>query len=183
MADNALAGEPALYGMLAEFDTPDALAEAARLARAQGYRRLDAFSPFPVEGVQEALGLRDRRLGYVAFLGAVAGLAATMAVAWYVTIDYPINVGGRPLFAVPAFAVIGFEVMILATVAFAIGGMLVLNRLPRLNHPVFGGQRFGLASDDRFFLCVLADDPNFAEGATREFLGSLSPRTIETVRA
>lgn len=183
MADDAPSGPDGLYGMLAEFDTPESLAEAARSARRQGYRRLDAFTPFPVEAVQEALGLADRRLGYVAFLGGVAGLAAVMALAWYVSLDYPINVGGRPLFAVPAFLVIGFEVMILAIVVFAIGGMLVLNRLPRLNHPVFAGQRFGFASDNRFFLCVLADDPAFGEAATREFLATLSPRTIEALRA
>ena len=178
-----MADDSPAYGMLAEFETGEALTAAARKARHDGYRRLDAFSPFLVEDLPEALGLEERRLGYVFFFGAIGGLALALAVMWYVNIDYPINVGGRPVFAFPAFMVVGVELTILGAVLCGIGGMLFLNRLPQLHHPVFEAERFSFASDDRFFLCVLADDPRFSEDGTRAFLATLGPRTIETVRA
>jgi hypothetical protein len=171
-----------LYGILAEFETPDELVAAARASRRQGYVRLDAFTPFPVEALQEVLAIDDRRLGPVAFLGGVAGLMLVLSVAWYIQIDYPINVGGRPLFALPAFLVIGFEMMILGIVVAAIGGMLVLNRLPRLHHPFFEGTRARFASDHRFFLCVFGDDPHFDADATRDFLKGLRPVSLEALR-
>jgi hypothetical protein len=171
-----------LYGILAEFNTPEQLTIAARATRERGYRRLDAFTPFPVEELQEILGLSDRRLGPVAFLGGLAGLAGILALSWYVQIDYPINVGGRPLFALPAFLVIGFEMMILTAVVAVLAGMLWLNRLPLLHHPVFEGTRFGFASNDRFFLCVLGDDPRFDADDTRDFLKTLGPVSLEALR-
>lgn len=172
-----------LWGMMAEFDTPEALVGAARRAREAGYRRLDAFTPYLVEELTDALALREWRVGPVFALGGLAGFAATMAVTWYISIDYPLNVGGRPLFAFPGFSVVGFEMMIVGAVAAGVLGMLVMNGLPRLNHPVFEADRFPLATDSSFFLCVLADDPRFDEGGTRAFLAGSGPRSIEALRA
>jgi ActD protein len=169
-------------GLLAEFATADALLDAAKAARRAGYRRLDAFSPYPVEGMAEALAIGDHRIGWLACFGGAFGIAVTLALQLFVNWDYPIEVGGRPLVALPAFFVVDFELMILFAVLFAIGGMLVLNRLPKLHHPLFGTPRFSLASDDRFFLYVEAGDPKFDDETTRAFLGGLGAWTIETVR-
>lgn len=171
-----------LLGLLGEFGTADALLAAAKNARAEGYRCLDAFSPFPVEGMADVLAIKDHRIGWLAFAGGVFGIAATLALQVFVNLDYPIEVGGRPVIALPAFFVVDFELMILCAVLFAIMGMLILNRLPKLHHPLFGTPRFSLASDDRFFLYVEASDPKFDPDATRAFLGGLGAWTIEAVR-
>ena len=171
-----------LLGLLAEFGTADALLGAAKRARAAGYRRLDAFSPYPVEGMAEVLKLGDRKIGWLAFLGGICGIALALGTQIFVNRDYPIEVGGRPLIALPAFFVVDFELMILFAVLFAILGMFVLNRLPKLHHPLFGTPRFSLASDDRFFLLVEAEDAKFDPERTRAFLGELGARTIEPVR-
>ena len=124
----------------------------------------------------------DHRIGWLSFAGGVFGIAATLAMQVFVNLDYPIEVGGRPLIALPAFFVVDFEIMILCAVLFPIVGMLVMNRLPKLHHPLFGTPRFSLASDDRFFLYIEADDPKFDPDATRAFLGSLGAWTVEAVR-
>jgi hypothetical protein len=173
--------EPIL-GLLAEFGKADTLLAAVRKARGAGYRRLDAFSPYPVEGMAEALAIGDHRIGWLSFGGGVFGIAVTLGLQLFVNFDYPIEVGGRPLIALPAFFVVDFELMILFAVLFPVIGMLVLNRLPRLHHPLFGTARFSLASDDRFFLYILATDPRFDPEATRGFLGGLGAWTIEAVR-
>ena len=174
--------EPIL-GLLGEFGTADALLGAAKQARAAGYRCLDAFSPYPVEGLGDVLRINDHKMGWLGFCGGIFGIALALGTQVYVNLDYPIEVGGRPIMALPAFFVVDFELMILFAVLFAIGGMLVLNRLPKLHHPLFGTPRFSLASDDRFFLYVEAADPKFDETATRSFMGALGAWTIETVRA
>jgi hypothetical protein len=171
-----------LLGLLGEFGTADALLAAAKKARAEGYRCLDAFSPYPVEGMADVLAIKDHRIGWLAFAGGVFGIAATLGLQVFINLDYPIEVGGRPLIPLPAFFVVDFELMILCAVLFAILGMLVLNRLPKLHHPLFGTPRFSLASDDRFFLYVEASDPKFDPEATRSFLGRLGAWTIEAVR-
>ena len=172
-----------LYGLLAEFASADSLVKAARSTRDEGYSQLDAFTPFPVEELNDVLGLQDKRIGPIFFVGGVAGLALALAVMVYVNIDYPLNVGGRPLFAWPAFLVVGVELMILASVIAGVVAMLFFNGLPRLHHPVFESSRFSFASDNRFFLCVLARDQQFDEERTRAFLTGLDPRSIELVRA
>jgi hypothetical protein len=170
-------------GYIGEFGTPDALLDAARRARRKGFRCIDAFSPFPVDGMAEVLGLeRDHRIGWTTIGGGVFGILAMLAVQLFVNVDYPIDVGGRPLFAWPAFFVVDFEIMILCAVTFAVAGMLVINRLPKLHHPLFATPRFGLASEDRFFLYIDASDPKFDEERTRSFLGSLGAWTVEAVR-
>lgn len=174
--------EPIL-GLIGEFGTPDALLDAAKQARADGFRRIDAFSPFPVEGMEEVLALEgDHRIGWITIAGGLTGFLGMLAVQVLVNLDYPINVGGRPLLAWPAFFVVDFELMILCAVLFAVCGMLVFNRLPRLHHPIFDTPRFGLASEDRFFLYIGADDPKFERRRTRSYLGRLGALTVEPVR-
>ena len=172
-----------LLGLMGEFGTPDALLEATKKARAEGFRCIDAFSPFPVEGMSEVLALkRDHRIGWITVAGGIFGFLGMLAVQVFTNVDYPIEVGGRPLLAWPAFFVVDFELMILCAVTFAVAGMLIINRLPKLHHPLFGTPRFGLASEDRFFLYIDAKDPKFDDERTRSFLGSLGAWTVEAVR-
>jgi hypothetical protein len=168
-----------LLGVLAEFENQDRLLDAAKAARKQGYRRLDAFTPFPVEGMSEVLRLHDHRIGWLSVIGGFAGFFGMLLIQLYVNADYPLNVGGRPIFAWPAFVVVDFEIMILGAVLTPVIGMFYLNGLPRLYHPLFATPRFSLASDDRFFLYVDAADPKFDSGKTEEFLKSLKPVTVE----
>lgn len=172
-----------LLGLLGEFGSPEQLLDAARRARSAGFRCIDAFSPFPVEGMSEVLELeRDHRIGWITIAGGIFGILAMVSTQLFVNVDYPIEVGGRPLFAWPAFAVVDFELMILCAVTFAVAGMLIINRLPKLYHPLFGTPRFGLASENRFFLYIGAHDPKFDDVATRSFLGSLGAWSVEAVR-
>jgi hypothetical protein len=171
-----------VLGLIGEFGSAEALLQATRRARADGFRCIDAFSPFPVEGMSEVLGLkRDHRIGWITLAGGILGILGMVAIQIFVNWDYPIEVGGRPIFAWPAFAVVDFEIMILCAVTFAVAGMLIINRLPKLYHPLFGTPRFGLASEDRFFLYIDANDPKFDEERTRTFLGTLGAWNVETV--
>ncbi len=150
------------YGVMGEFATADQLAEATRAARNAGYRRLDAFAPFPLRRVSHVLGCRTEIVPVIAATAAVVGGGLTyLAEYWMNAIDYPLNVGGRPLNSWPAFipATISVSALWLAAAAFLT--MLFQCRLPRLNHPVFAVPGFERASEDRFFLCVLADDPAY----------------------
>jgi len=175
-----MADDP-LYGVLAEFDTPEALMEAARRARREGYCDLDAFSPFPVEGLAKVLRVIDRRPLWLGLIGACSGAAIALAMQIFTNWDYPINVGGRPIYPLSAFMVVTFELTILFGALVPALGMLVLNRLPRLNHPVFAGSRFHLASRDKFFLCIKARDSRFDETSTPNFLTTLGARSVEMV--
>lgn len=175
-------GEP-LLGLLAEFGTADALLEAAKRTQAEGFRRIDTFSPYPVEGMADVLSLKnDHRVGWITIAGGMFGFLGMIAVQLFVNWDYPIEVGNRSLFAWPAFFVVDFELMILCAVLFAVIGMFAMMGLPKLYHPLFGAPRFGLASDDRFFLYIDAGDPKFDPEQTRGFLGSLGAWTVEPVR-
>ena len=169
------------YGVLAEFETSEALIDAVKGARLEGYRALDAFTPFPVDGLAELLELRDRRVLQLGFVGACLGFAVAVAMQMYTNFDYPIDVGGRPLYALSAFAVITFELTILFSVLITAFGMLYLNGLPRLHYPVFSASRFHLASKDRFFLCIKADDPCFEPERTLQFLHHLGAQSVEVV--
>jgi hypothetical protein len=174
--------EPIL-GLLAEFGSEDALLEATKRARSEGFRNIDAFSPFPVEGMAEVLALKhDHRVGWITIAGGLFGFFGMLAIQLFVNWDYPIEVGNRPLFAWPAFFVVDFELMILCAVLFAVVGMFAIIGLPKLYHPLFGVPRFGLASEDRFFLYIGAHDPKFDREKTRGFLGSLGAWTVEPVR-
>jgi ActD protein len=171
-----------ILGYIGEFGTPDALLEATRQAKAEGFSCIDAFSPFPIDGMAEILGLKtDHRIGWITLAGALSGIGLMVAIQLFVNIDYPIEVGARPLFAWPAFFVVDFELMVLFAVLFAVAGMLIINRLPKLHHPLFGTPRFGLASEDRFFLYIDASDPKFDSERTHGFLGRVGAWSVETV--
>ncbi len=175
-------GTTRLYGLLAEFDTPDDLVAAAERAHADGYRRLDAYTPFPVHGLAEAIGFRTNRLPLLVLIGGILGAGfGFFSQYWAAVFDYPINVGGRPLNSWPAFIPITFEVTILLAALTAVLGMLALNGLPQPYHPVFNAPRFALATRDRFFLCIEAADPRFDPQATRKFLEDLGAKEVTDV--
>jgi hypothetical protein len=169
------------YGLLAEFDSPDDLLAAAREAHNAGYRRLDAFTPFPVEGLSQVLRLPRPRISWVGLIGGFSGAAVALLMQFYVNYDYPLDVGGRPVYAISAFAVVTFELTILFSALSMIGAMLWQNGLPRLNHPVFAGRRFHLASKDRFFLCIKGDDAEFEPQETTAFLKRAGALSVELV--
>jgi hypothetical protein len=146
------------YGLLAEFDSPEALVAAVRATLGAGYRDLETFTPFPVEGVAELIGVRERRVLWLGLVGGIFGCALALGMQLFTNYDYPIDVGGRPIYPLSAFAVVAFELTVLFAALFPAFGMLYLNGLPRLHHPVFGASRFHLASKDRFFLCIRATD-------------------------
>jgi hypothetical protein len=174
--------DSAAYGLLAEFATPEELLRAAERAYADGYRRMDAYSPFPVHGLAEAIGFHANRLPLLVLLGGILGAGAGFGSQYYAAvIDYPINVGGRPFNSWPSFIPITFEVTILVAALTAVLGMLALNGLPQPYHPVFNAPRFALATRDRFFLCIEAADPRFDPAATRRFLEGLSPKEVTDV--
>ncbi len=166
------------FALVAEFRSGQALLAAAREAAKVGYTRVEAYSPFPVEGVAETLGFREAKVPLFTLAGGVIGAAAGFGLQVWTNLDFPLDVGGRPLISVPAFMLITFEVMVLVAVLSGIGGMLALNGLPRLNHPIFDTPGFGLASTDRFFLAVFADDPRFDAGGVQDFLAGLEPIAV-----
>jgi hypothetical protein len=174
---------PAIYGLLAEFEGPVQLLEAARRTRDAGYKRIDAYSPYPIEGLTHALGHRHRnRLPHLVLAGGLTGLVAGAGMQWFASaVHYPINVGGRPLFGWPSAIPITFETTVLFAALTAVFAMLALNGLPMPYHPLFNVDRFALASRDRFFLCIEATDPQFDPAETRRFLESLSPAGVNEV--
>jgi hypothetical protein len=179
-----MSAEPRLYGLMAEFSDPGELVSAARRAREAGYVRVDAYTPFPIEELDEALALRHTRLPILVLLGGLAGMVAGFGLQyWTAAVDYPINVGGRPFFSWPAFIPVTFECTVLGAGLAAVLGMLGLNGLPQPYHPVFNVPRFALASRDRFFLCIEAADPKFDVDETWGFLSRLQPRQVSQVDA
>jgi hypothetical protein len=171
-----------IYGLLAEFDSAAHLVAAARRVRDEGYQKTDAYSPFPVEGLDEALGIRQTRLPFLVLIGGLIGGGGGYFMQYYsAVIDYPFNIGGRPFHSWPSFIPITFELTILTAALFAVFAVLALNGLPMPYHPVFNVSRFALASRDRFFLCVEATDAKFDRQETRRFLESLSPRGVDEV--
>lgn len=173
---------PKVYGMVAEFDSPERLLAAAKKARAAGYRKLEGYSPFPVHGLAEALDFNDNRLPWIIFGCGVAGALAGLSLQYYVSVlDYPLNVGGRPLFSWPHFIPVTFECTVLLAAFGAVFGMFALNGLPRPHHPIFNAPDFLRASQDRFFLAIEARDPMYDPKETRKFLDSLEPLSVSEV--
>jgi hypothetical protein len=171
------------YGLLAEFETPEALLAATQRAQKAGYRELDAFTPFPVYESFPMLRLRDRRVLWLGLFGGIFGFWRARGQERFTKWDFTINVGGRPLYALSAFMVVCFELTVLFAALTPAVGMLALNGLPRLSHPVFNAPQFYRASRDRFFLCVLASDEKFDPRKTRDFLRGLKPNSVELVKA
>jgi hypothetical protein len=171
-----------LYGLMAEFENPNDLVSAARRAHEAGFVKLDAYTPYPIEALTEALAIHDRRLPAVVLAGGIlGGLLGYALCYWTSVIDYPLNVGGKPFHSAPAFIVPTFETTILFAAFAAVLGMLGLNGLPMPYHPVFNTPRFALASRDRFFLCIEAKDPKFDHDETWAFLTTLGPRVVMDV--
>ncbi len=165
-----------LYGLMVEFETAEAVLAAARQARQAGYRRMDAYTPYPVEGLPAELGMRTTNVPFVVLMGGLVGAAIGFFMQYYsMAIDYKFNVGGRPYNSWPVFIPITFELLILVGAFSAFLGMLFLNGLPRPHHPVFNVPEFARSSQDRFFLCLEAEDPLFDRQATAEFLATLHP--------
>jgi hypothetical protein len=169
------------YGLLAEFDSPEALLEAARAARDAGYRRLDAFTPFPVDGVARILRVPRPNISVIGLIGGSTGAAVALILQFYISYDYPLNVGGRPVYPLTAFAVVTFELTVLFSALSMIFAMLWQNGLPRLNYPVFSARRFLRASKDGFFLCIEGDDAKFDHQATSGFLKNAGALSVELV--
>ena len=171
-----------VYGLMAEFDDPTSLVAATQRAHDAGYRRMDAYSPFPIEELHEALGARHTRLPLLVLLGGLCGCIGGYTLEyWSSVVAYPLNIGGKPLHSWPAFIPVTFETTILVAALTCVLGMLALNGLPQPYHPVFNVPRFALASRNRFFLCIESTDPKFDVEATRRFLETLEPREVTTV--
>jgi hypothetical protein len=170
-----------IYGMMAEFDSPSDLVAAAHKTHAAGYKKIDAYSPFPIEDLAEAIHCTNH-VPLVTLIGAcIGGLSGYLLQYWVAVITYPINVGGRPYHSWPSFIVVTFELTILFGGIAAVFGMLALNGLPMPYHPVFNVPRFAMATKDRFFLIIFSSDPKYSSAGVRQFLESLGPRSISEV--
>lgn len=171
-----------VHGIIARYESADALLSAARQARQRGYRRMDAFSPMPVHGLSEALDAEDFRLPWLVFLCGVAGAALGYGLQYFVSVvDYPLNVGGRPFHSWPSFIPVTFETTVLLAAFGAVFGMFAMNGLPRPHHPVFGAPGFDRASSDGFFLCVEATDPKFDREEVKRFFADTGALDVAEV--
>ncbi len=171
-----------IHGLAAEFATHRDLLTAARAARDQGYRQMDAYTPFPVEGLPLALGRKRTLVPLIVLIGGMIGGTGGYFMEWYANvISYPLNIGGRPLHSWPLFIPITFELTILCAALSAFFGSIIMNRLPQPYHPIFHAAHFERASIDRFFLCIEAGDAQFDSVTTRRFLEGLHPLTISEV--
>ena len=177
-----MATRSSVYGLMAEFDDPTTLVAATDRAHHQGYRRMDAYSPFPIEELHDAIGSPPSCLPLIVLIGGLLGCIGGYVLQYWVSVvAYPVNVGGKPFHSWPAFIPVTFECTILAAALAAVLGMLALNGLPMPYHPVFNVPRFALASRNRFFLVIEAADTKFELEETRRFLETLGPREVSTV--
>ena len=171
-----------VYGLMAEFDSAQELVAAAHKTHAEGYRKMDAYSPFPIEGLAEAIGFHKNRVSLVVLIGGLIGLITAYSLQyWVAVITYPTNIGGRPYHSWPSFIIVTFELTILFGGISSAVGMLALNGLPMPYHPVFNVAEFAKATENKFFLVVESSDPQYDAARTRSFLSSLSPRMVAEV--
>ena len=170
------------FGIMAEYETPADAIHAAEKVRDAGFRSWDVFTPFPVHGMDKAMGLKNSKVGWFSFLGGVTGYTTGMLMIWFLNaIDYPIVIGGKPMFSPFSAFPPSYELTILFGAFGAIGGMLFLNRLPRLHHPLLKNRRFALATHDKFFVVIETADPKFNEVETRKLLEAAGSKRIELV--
>jgi Protein of unknown function (DUF3341) len=171
-----------IYGVMGEFETPEKLIHAVEKVREAGYRRFEAFSPFPVEGLSHAMGLKRNMVPLITLVGGLTGgLGGFGFQYWVASITYPLNIGGRPFNSWPAFIPVTFELTILGAALSAVLGMLALNGLPQPHHPVFNVHRFSHASADRFFVCIESRDPKFDLAEAARFLQRLEAHHVSEV--
>jgi hypothetical protein len=171
-----------VYGLIAEFEDAEILLSATKKAYSEGYRKMDAYSPFPIHGLADALGPEDHRVKWTIFFGGVVGAISGVALQYWVSVvAYPHNVGGKWLFSWPLFVPPAYEMMILFASFGAFLGMLGLNGLPKPYHPIFGAKRFERATQDRFFLCIETEDPQFDEKEIRSFLEAAGASEVSEV--
>ena len=171
-----------IYGLLAEFDSAQALVDAAKKTHEAGYKKIDAYSPFPIEGLAEEIGMHFDEIPLTVLIGGiVGGCTGYLMQYWMSAVDYPLNIGGKPPHSWPAFIIITFEMTILFAGISAVLGMLAFNGLPMPYHPVFNVPRFAFASKDRFFLIVFSTDKKYSALETRRFLETMDPRSISEV--
>ncbi len=175
--------EDDVYGLLAEFSNPSTLMHAAESARERGYTRFDTHSPFPIHGMDRAMGLGNSKVGYFTLGGGITGLAVGYWLQWWTAaVDYPLNISGKPLFAIEPSIPIIFEVVVLFSAFGAVAGMLALNGLPRPYHPLFYSERFEKATDDGFFLHIAASDTRFDQDDTAEMLRDIGALNVELIQ-
>jgi hypothetical protein len=173
---------PPIYGLMAEFPSAEALIEAAHQVHKAGYQKVDAYTPYPIEAVSEALALPRSKVPIIVLIGGLlGGLGGYMLQYWSQLLVYPMNIGGRPFHSWPAFIVPTFECTILGAALSAVIGMIAINGLPQPYHPVFNVPRFALASRDRYFLVIEATDARFDAAATRRFLTGLNASEVSDV--
>jgi len=173
-----MSAKATIWGLLAEFDTAEEILLAARRVRQAGFRYIDAYTPYAVEGLPAELGLRRPPIAFIVLIGGLVGAGVGFWMQYYsAAINYPLNVGGRPLNSWPVFIPITFELTILVAASAAFLGMLFLNGLPQPHHPLFNVPQFSRASQDRFFLCIEATDPLFDLVSTKDFLATLVSRS------
>ena len=173
---------PKPYGLLAEFDNTSDVLHAAEKVRDAGFRKWDVFTPFPVHGMDKAMGLKNSRVGWFSFIGGVTGYTTGMLMIWWMNaVDYKVLIGGKPMFSPFGAFPPSYELTILLGAFGAIGGMLFLNKLPRLHHPLLKNKRFALATHDRYFVVIETADPKFNEVETRKLLEAAGSKRIELV--
>ncbi len=179
---SAIKKRTTLYGLVAEFDEADDVLKAAEAVYDAGYRKIDAYSPFPVHGLSDAIGFKCNLLPWLIFFGGIAGCLGGITLEWYTSsIDYPMNVGGRPFFSWPSFVPVSYECTILFAALTAVFGMIILNGLPRPYHSIFNTPNFDRATQDKFFLAIEAIDPRFDAKETERFLKGLNPVVVSAV--
>lgn len=174
--------EKNIYGILAEFRNPKELIDAAAAVEKSGYKRFDTYAPFPIHGMEKAMGLKKSPLGWIVFAGALIGFFGAVALmVWVMGYEYPMNISGKPYINPPIYVPIAFELTVLISAFAATFGMIALNNLPRFHNPLFNSERFEKASDDGFFVCIEADDNQFEEEKVNKLFRDVGATHIEKI--